>query len=371
MLGARAPRAPRIPDLCPGALLAAPAPEVASRAPELVAISTQARRLRRRSPSDLASSILLTMPTYYVTTIAVRTATPTACVAHGVSMLPRAWGVGITDWAYLATSSHHEIRVEYQLADVLAHGCNMEFAMEADDIDDARQRFRAFYAMLLLNGVPPFFAPFICSHSINDFSNVSAPPLPPSDPRAARVTALRTGVERVEMQWNEPHLGSLHTPVGARSAVRKDDFRRAAKDAAAWSTLSIADAPTLMLQETLISAPQIRSHGQSIMQMWSGLESLFPKVNAELSFRLALYLAQFVRSSGDRRPYFERIRSAYKVRSDIAHGSNRRANLRTEQEEWTDAWGILTDVARATMARGGVPTEATLTAELLGGPSSA
>lgn len=70
-----------------------------------------------RGVADIRASprpYTLTMPTYYVITIALRTATPTACVASGSSMLPRAWGVGITDWAFLATSPHHDLGVENQ-----------------------------------------------------------------------------------------------------------------------------------------------------------------------------------------------------------------------------------------------------------------
>ncbi|MGN8245914.1 hypothetical protein ACTHAM_003043 [Cellulomonas soli] len=285
-------------------------------------------------------------------------------------MVPRAWGAGITDWAYLATSIHHELRVEYQLADVLARGCNMEFSVEADSIDEARQLFRCFYVSLLLHNTTPFFAPFISSHSINDFSAISAPPEPLTDSRAARSRALRNGDEHVLLAWNEAHLGSLHAPTEAPSTISHHAFEQAAAYSRDWAALVNNGGSVLVLQETLISAPQIPSHGQSIMPIWSGLESLFPQVSAELSFRLALYLAQMIQPEGDRRPEFERIRAAYGVRSRIAHGSRRRPGARSESEEWTDAWNLLTSVARAAAVRGGVPSEDALTGELLGGNAS-
>jgi hypothetical protein len=307
------------------------------------------------------------MPPYYVTALIVRPEPLTAYSANRWTMLPRAWGVGITDWAFLAASPHHEMRVEYQLADVLARGCNMEFSIDADDLDDARQLFRSLYASLLQHGVAPFFAPFISTHTLNDFSAVSAPAVSVTDARAERAAALRNGDEHLVFAWNEAHLGSLHSPVSAMHEISHDTFATAAYYAEHWGALVRTDGTALVLQETLISAPQIPSHGQSIMQIWSGLESLFPQVSAELSFRIALYLAQMIQPTGDRRPQFERIRAAYSVRSRIAHGSRRKSGAASERVEWTAAWELLTAVARATASRAGVPTEDALVNELLGG----
>lgn len=311
------------------------------------------------------------MPKYFVTALIVRPDPLSHCEANGWSMVPRAWGVGITDWAYLATSGNHEMRVEYQLADVLSRGCNMEISVEADGIDEARRLFRYLYVSLLLHGVPPFFTPFISSHTINDFSEISASPASLKDARAARSRALRDGDEHVEFEWNEAHMGSLHAPLGAGATISHQEFSQAASYSKEWGALVLAEGSALVLQETLISAPQIPSHGQSIMQIWSGLESLFPQVSAELSFRLALYLAEMIQPRGDRRPQFERIRAAYKVRSRIAHGSRRRAGAPSEREEWTDAWNLLVAVARAAAVRGGVPSEDVLTSELLGSATDA
>ena len=86
-----------------------------------------------------------------------------------------------------------------------------------------------------------------------------------------------------------------------------------------------------VLQDTVISVPQIPSHGRSIVKIGSGLELLSPQVSPKLSFRLTLYLAQMIRPQGDRRTEFERMRAEYNTRSRIVHGSRRRVSGPTER----------------------------------------
>jgi hypothetical protein len=67
---------------------------------------------------------------------------------------------------------------------------------------------------------------------------------------------------------------------------------------------------------------------------WSGLEALF-KTNTELSFRLCLYIANFLKKGSDRIEVFERLRRSYDARSKITHGSGGRINDLSGHAEYT------------------------------------
>jgi hypothetical protein len=67
---------------------------------------------------------------------------------------------------------------------------------------------------------------------------------------------------------------------------------------------------------------------------WSGLEALF-KTNQELSFRLCLYIANFLRKGSQRADMFERLRRSYDARSKVTHGSGGRLENLREQANYT------------------------------------
>ncbi|KAF0834340.1 hypothetical protein C8E84_2163 [Ornithinibacter aureus] len=136
----------------------------------------------------------------------------------GFAILPRRWDVGITDWAWLAVSQHHTLEVEYQLADVLIQHCNLELVVEAPDLRSARGQFEWLYASLMIVGVAPFFAPFVSTHSINDFSNISAGTATDDD-RRHQYHTLRAGRESVTFGFNPFHFGSLDSPVDAEQRL--------------------------------------------------------------------------------------------------------------------------------------------------------
>jgi hypothetical protein len=77
---------------------------------------------------------------------------------------------------------------------------------------------------------------------------------------------------------------------------------------------------------------------------WSGLEALFG-VDHEISFRLSLYIANFLESNDDRRFAFEKLRRSYDSRSRVAHGSP------TSAKEVSSYALYTRDVLRACLAR--------------------
>jgi hypothetical protein len=67
---------------------------------------------------------------------------------------------------------------------------------------------------------------------------------------------------------------------------------------------------------------------------WSGLEALF-KTSQEISFRLCLYIANYLKKGPERAEVFERLRRSYDVRSKVTHGSGARLDNIHEHAEYT------------------------------------
>ncbi len=79
-----------------------------------------------------------------------------------------------------------------------------------------------------------------------------------------------------------------------------------------------------------IPYPSIR-----LLLAWSGLEALFG-VDQEISFRLSLYIVNFLKSdSGDRYSEFEKLRRSYDDRSRVAHGIATKAKGVNEHSTYT------------------------------------
>lgn len=76
--------------------------------------------------------------------------------------------------------------------------------------------------------------------------------------------------------------------------------------------------------QALTSIHCIPYFSMRLLVAWSGLEALFG-VDQEISFRLSLYISNFLRAGDDRSPEFERLRRSYDDRSRVAHGAATRA----------------------------------------------
>jgi hypothetical protein len=61
-----------------------------------------------------------------------------------------------------------------------------------------------------------------------------------------------------------------------------------------------------------------------LLVAWSGLEALFG-ADQEISFRLSLYISNFLKSDVDRYSEFEKLRRSYDDRSRVAHGAATKA----------------------------------------------
>lgn len=277
-------------------------------------------------------------------------------------MVPRRWDVAIFDWAYLTTE--HNMHFPYQMADSYARSCNLEFAIEANSHSDAITRFRSINLSLLALGTAPFAIPMISTHSINDFSNIYGAAIDPSDARHERAKAIWSKNETVEV-WGVPGASGGMGAIGTSRTISASQVEQAVAEAELWRRL-VGKQPVLrLIEDTILSVPQTADLGQGILQMWTGLESLFPRVQTEVSFRIALYLAQLRGATSGRLEYFNQVKKAYGVRSKVAHGGSLREKTKENHVKWTASWQVLVDAYRAILKRHGLPDDETLIGELL------
>lgn len=304
------------------------------------------------------------MPTYYFMVQGLVPDESNAELQSGpFRIVPRRWQIGIWDWALLSTE--HDLEVPYQLVDLAAQTVNLEIAVEASDTSAAVSLVRALRLFLAVNCVSPISTPTISTHSINDFSGIKQFASDPTDPRHERAKTLATGEERVWMAGVRG--GTVHMrPDQSTRCVDAGTLAKAGRSAEAWVRL-LAEGPQLrVLEDAALTAPEIANLGQGILQMWTGLESLFPTIHSELSFRLALYLAQL--DPQCRLDRFKQAKDAYKIRSKVAHGHDMSEPTEQNRNSWTACWSLLHSTAQAILARGEMPGTNVLETELLAQP---
>lgn len=271
----------------------------------------------------------------------------------------RRWQTNTFDLATLATK--HKLHLPYQAMDVFLSRCNMELRIEGrGSLDDAATAFQSFRLALYATGVSPFISPFVTTYSINDYSGINSRDSEylRKDLHPSMEEGLTSETRTLEA-W--PLEMSLRTVIlEDRLALSGDAFREAVEKEASWDALASAGV-LRTIQETANAAPMILPLEQSVLHIWSAIEAMFPAVNTEVAFKIALYVAQLTESGPARLEAYERVRTSYKLRSSITHGSRREVSL----DQWQQTWGVLIDAYNAIIRRGSLPTEQDLIAELL------
>jgi hypothetical protein len=91
------------------------------------------------------------------------------------------------------------------------------------------------------------------------------------------------------------------------------------------TTLRLVNDPKFQnAMQALTSFHCIPYASMCLLVAWSGLEALFG-VDQEISFRLSLYIANFLKSGADRYLEFEKLRRSYDDRSRVPHGAATKA----------------------------------------------
>jgi hypothetical protein len=210
--------------------------------------------------------------------------------------------------------------MSYQLMDVLLGRCNFELQVDAVDRDQALESLSAILLGLYMHGVSPTLAPFVAAHSINEYSVINSRD---SEGLRAKLPAelqegLTSETATVEVWPVNLSLQCLIDPNGF--SVSESLFQQAAIKATRWLECEALQPGLRIVRDAAQSAPMLVSSDQALLHVWSALEALFPKVTTEVSFRLALNLAQLSSSLADRQACFHRVRTAYNLRSRVAHG---------------------------------------------------
>ena len=277
----------------------------------------------------------------------------------------RRWETSTFDLATLAT--RHDLHLPYQVMDVMLAQCNVELAIhQVVSHEEAVEYLDCFRVGAYLAGCSPFVAPFITTNSINEYAGINE-----------RDSALERGAEPKIPSSFSSATGRLSawplelafSCITKPNAVRftEERFTSAVRTAEAWHALSNGTEVARGLTSAFLSSPLLPTRGQSLLHMWTAIESLFPTVSTEVSFRLGLYLTVLCAGPKERGEFYRKVKSAYSVRSKVAHGALN--DVSTGQ--WNEAWHLLCDCARAIAARQAVPTEEELLHELFSGSADA
>ena len=272
----------------------------------------------------------------------------------------RLWETSTFDLATLAT--RHRLHLPYQTMDVFLSRCNLELCVaDQESLDAATAAFQSLRLALYTEGVSPFLSPFITTYSINEYSGINS-----RDSESLRKNlppGLQEGLRSDEAILEAWPLELSFTCMIREDGIRlsKEQFGRAVDKAEQWCKLKASSKTLPVIEEVITTAPKITPPTQSVLHIWSGLEVLFPNVGAELSFRMALYLAQLLSPSSERTAVYERVRASYALRSAITHGSRQDVSM----NDWQETWSLLMEAINGVLVRGKMPSEKELLAELL------
>lgn len=272
----------------------------------------------------------------------------------------RLWETTTFDLATLATQ--HKLHLPYQAMDVFLARCNLEFCIvDQEALDTAVVAFHSLRLALYTEGISPFLSPFITTCSVNEYSGINSRDseslrknLPPE-----QQVGLRSDEATLEA-W--PFEMSFTCVIGEDDLkLSKEQFDKAVDKAKLWCALKVNHRSLPVIEEVATTAPALMPLTQSLLHIWSGLEALFPNVGTELSFRLALYLAQLLSLDSARMATYEQVRVSYALRSAVTHGSRQDVSM----DDWQQTWSLLMRAVNGILARREMPSEMKLLAELL------
>lgn len=275
-------------------------------------------------------------------------------------VVTRKWETSIFDFATLGTK--HKIHLPYEIMDIFLRKCNLELCITGQkNHEDATSLFKSWRLALYSAEVSPFLSPFITTYSINAYAGINSRD---SDAlRAKMYPGMEVGLKSDEGTLEAWPLELMFSCILLPSNLKLDEavFRAAVERTLVWRRLMEKTKSLAVVEEVANTAPKIISKDQSLLHLWTGLEALFPDVNAEQIFRLSLYLAQLNAQSAERFEYHGEVKASYKVRSGVAHGSKRDISL----TDWDKTWQILMDAYKGILRRGAMPSEADLFREIL------
>jgi hypothetical protein len=301
------------------------------------------------------------LPSYYFPCLGISGPEAETVPRDGVILRRRLFEPSSFDFATLG--GFHGLQFKWQMLDLFVSQCGVE--IEITDVPDfaaAQERIRLLQAMLYVHWVTPFIVPFGLTHGMRDYSGINS-----RDSDALREKLppeLQVGFTsadgHIEGWLHEPALECVSIP--SKGSVTAETFAAAAASADQWLVLEREFAPLSAARRALQAAATMQDVPSSLLHVWQGLEALFPNVSSELSFRLALLIAQLCAPvRNDRMKTYRVAKGSYGQPSRVAHGDGSKVDF----QAWLDAWDLLVLCLSACLERRGLPTEDALTSELL------
>jgi hypothetical protein len=272
----------------------------------------------------------------------------------------RLWTTSTFDLATLATK--HRLHLPYQLMDVYLGHCNLEVEFKAaEDTSEAADDIQIIRALLYLYGTAMFAIPFYTTYSVNQYSGINSRD---SDSlRKKMPDGMREGITSKTATVEAWPLDLTLQLVSACGETKTSQplWAQVASQWQLWKSLE-AQYPILNIARRILnSAPTIADIGPSILEIWQAVETLFPTVTSEVSFRLAVLVSQLCTPLRNPGVTYRDTKKKYGVRSKITHGSTSKVS----SDDWVGAWDTLCTCLRSVIERKKLPSEDDLLAELL------
>lgn len=241
------------------------------------------------------------------------------CGNEQVRVHRRKWEVPIYD-LYSLLAERHPIRVPPELMQVYLQSVSLEFETAARDFAEAADRIDAYRAMLYLRGTCPTVAPFVCNTSVNTYAGINARS---SGHQATMHEGMRKGIThataRIETWAHELTFACI---VGAPGQFARDVGTGVAdgagRDLEKWLDLEKRTPILRAARRALVKGPLMPELESSILHIWQGIESLFPSISTEITYRTSLLLAELLAPLRPRSETYETAKKSYGDRSKIS-----------------------------------------------------
>lgn len=260
-------------------------------------------------------------------------------------------------------SVKHEVELPYTLMEVFTSRSQAEVSVAADSFEEAWEKVSAFRLLLYSEGGAPFVIPLCSNALLAEMAGINARDseyqrahLPPEKRGGITSATHLIGVSGLEL------LLATHS-VDGLLPVRREQVERAISRLEMWKALCKREPALQFFQGVITSAPQLPSTSQAILHLWTGIEGLFPDVQSEVTFRVALNVACLEPDPSKRRTTFDAVKKAYRTRSRIAHGAHRGI----DEKDWREAWTLTMSILRSILVRQRLPSESELMDQVLGG----
>lgn len=275
----------------------------------------------------------------------------------------RKWEVSIFD-LYTIVSQKPSVSFPAEVANVFLGNVNCEVCVDGyEKVGDAQIAIDVLRAMLYIDGHCPTVVPFSTNYSLNAYAGINE--RSSSHGRERLNEGLREGIttseSRVEMQGYELSFSCIRGVGPYATRMTAESFAAACENAEKWRKIEKVNHLARATRTAFVKAPLVPDLGSSLLQIWQGIESMFPTVSSEVTFRISLLLSQHVSGLVNRIETYKDSRRSYADRSNIAHGNGKSVNT----DAWQRAWKLLCLAVKAIVEKGAMPSEDALIDELL------